>query len=126
TQQHFTHSAVRRLRLFRSDPGILGTRFGRITWSYMPDGISIESAIPQGSEPPGDPVPPGAITKLFARLAEPPPVGFGSQRAWQTIVANCFARWEAISGVTFEFAGNGEAVADDENGDSGERWDQNA
>jgi hypothetical protein len=109
----------------------LGTRFALIRWSYLPDNTVIEhpSVGPwiQGAEPPT--MPPeevaAAQSKLFQILGSPAPVGFGSQRTWQTIVAQAFDRWEAISGIRFEFVGE-ERISDNENGDSGDRWDQNA
>ncbi len=120
----FTSSATRRMRVFALD---YGTRGGVIRWSYIPDGTDLEDPpvgpYTQTAEPDTNFVP--GKSKLFAVLGSPAPVGFGDQRTWQTIVANAFDRWEAISGIQFEFVGD-ERISDNENGDSGDRWDQNA
>lgn len=121
---NFTASATRRMRLFTTG---LGTRFAAIQWSYFPDNTAIEhppvGPYVQSVEPDINDL--NSESKLFAILGAPAPQGFGSQRAWQTIVAQAFDRWEAVSGIQFVFVGD-ERVADEENGDSGDRWDQNA
>ncbi len=130
SQALFTQTASRRLRII-DDPATVnpGLRRTIIEWSYFPDGTAIENPPAGGAQSVDPPMPPNdgpAQSKLFQRLVLPAPFGFGSQRAWQTIVSNAFDRWEAICGVTFNFVGAANAIDDTVNADSGERWDQNA
>ncbi len=133
--ERFTRAA-RRLRIFHPDSVVLGIK--RIRWSYVADGTPMETSPPSDFGQGGpDPLPnenPRAQdfqSKLFARLnGRVPPFGFandGAQPRWQQMVLDAFNSWQQVTGIEFVFVPEGtDPVADNPNGDSGDRWDQNA
>lgn len=156
--QRFVPAVGRRLVSFADEREFNpADRDHEIWWSYAPDGLNMEPsnatlfhsnlglAIGQTIDPLDPEFFPGIVDNfqsvLFQRLnGLPRPYGFaqdGGQRTWQTIVANAFCRWGAVSGIEFRFipgnvpicpapAGFSGHIADQPNADGGGPWDRNA
>jgi len=67
-------------------PGSQGTPT-TITWSLVPDGVSIPNGIGEGT----------ADSELFATMDSM----FGDRNAWVERIQQSFDRWEELSGITF-------------------------
>ena len=61
-----------------------------LTWSFVPDGLSISSGI-------GEPI---AASEVFARL-DALFAGSGGRAAWISLFEQCFARWSELTGLTY-------------------------
>ncbi len=130
--ERFTRPA-RRLRLFLP----ITSNLKVVRWSYVADGTGLETPPPtifgQGVDPLENDNPEAINfqSKLFARLSNvAPPFGFGGdggQPRWQQLVVDAFDRWSQVTGIQFVFVPEGtDPVSENPNGDSGDRWDQNA